>query len=130
MDDGFASPVDESLDLSSVDEDALEVALGVAVLEVAVPEEDGGVPILMFLIVNFPDAFPLSPKRTRMYESRCETVGTVISARPVVMGKPFANGWSRSKCSLGPSASSKNPSTIIPLLLNPGGMTDVSHVTL
>lgn len=108
----------------------LEAALLGVGVGVPITEEDDGWPMLMFLIVNLPDALPLSPKRTRMYVLRFVTEGTVISARPLVMGKPWARGLLRSKCSLSPSASSKYPKTIIPVLLKPGGITEVSHVQL
>jgi len=62
------------------------------VAEGEVEDDDGGWLILMFLIVNLPDALPLSPKRTRMYVLRVVTEGTVISARPFVMGKSWARG--------------------------------------
>lgn len=127
------SPPPEDPPLSSVDVGVGEAdADTAAALEVAAGEEDEPVPpMLIFLIVNLPEALPLSPKRMRMYVLRVVTDGTVISARPSVIGKPFARGLSRSRCSFcPPSESSKNPRTIIPVLVKPAGMIEVSHVTL
>jgi len=135
--DGAVATFDVVADVAALDgeleaSEVAEAGGNEAALEAAeeVAEEDGGVPMLMFLMVNLPEALPLSPNKTRMYVLRVDTAGTVISARPAVIGKPCARGLLRSKCSSSPSASSKYPKTIIPLLVKPDGMTEVSHVTL
>jgi len=57
----------EELDDSDVDTTTVSVDVAVTPVEpLDVEEEDGGLPMVMFVMVNFGDAFPLSPKRTRM----------------------------------------------------------------
>jgi hypothetical protein len=52
-------------ELAAVADDAMGVEAAVET-EAAMELEDGGELMLMFLIVNFPEALPLSPKRTRI----------------------------------------------------------------
>jgi len=56
--------------------------------------EEDMLAILMFWMVDLAEGLALSPKRTRMYEFRVVTDGTVIAARPLVIMNPLARGWS------------------------------------